>query len=235
VTHLTGMTSLNLGSNELSADDCARVCGAAAAAGMTRLVSLELGGNGFHPIYVVRCEGWKEVGLSCPSDNIFFPSSFSSVLQYALSSDRAGVAESDIALSVIFIKGATGIFDFAINGPYVCTSKNRLYTKLGDSSMCIERIRSIEGEFWQIKDVSRIGYNKSLAKIGVKYNFIVLEDCLHSWSVKTLDRTNHTNHEVQPDVKMLTGAIARQEVSRFRPLFYIIRNVYFYSLAGCYV
>jgi hypothetical protein len=206
------------------------VCGAAAAAGMTQLVALELGGNGFYPICVVRCEVWKEAGLSCPSDTIFFPSSFSSVLQYALSSDRAAVAESDIALSVIFIKGATGNFDFAINGPYVCTFKNRLYTKLGDSSMCIERFRSIEGEFWQIKDVSRIGYSKSLAKIGVKYNSIVLEDCTHAWSVKNLDRTNH---EVQPDVKMLTGAIARQEVSSFCPLFYIIRNVYFYSLAGC--
>ena len=53
VTGLTGLTSLNLGRNELSADDGARVCGAAAAAGLTLLAGLELVrkglGNGYEP------------------------------------------------------------------------------------------------------------------------------------------------------------------------------------------
>ena len=92
VTRLTGLTRLSLSRNQLSADDCARVCGAAAGAGMTQLCALEAEGNGFSAASVVGCEGWREAGLSCLADNVFFPSSFSMVLQYALSVDRASFA-----------------------------------------------------------------------------------------------------------------------------------------------
>jgi Leucine-rich repeat (LRR) protein len=95
VTRLTGLTSLNLGHNELSADDGARVCGAAAAAGMTLLAALELEGNGFTAACVVGCEGWREAGLSCSWDHVFFPQSFDMLIRYAVSSDRAAVAEAN--------------------------------------------------------------------------------------------------------------------------------------------
>jgi hypothetical protein len=95
VTRLTGLTSLNLGRNELSADDGARVCGAAAAAGMTLLAALELEGNGFTAASVVGCEGWREAGLCCSWDLVFFPQSFDVLIRYALSSDRAAVAEAN--------------------------------------------------------------------------------------------------------------------------------------------
>ena len=95
VTRLTGLTSLNLGRNELSADDGARVCGAAAAAGMTLLAALELEGNGFTAASVVGCEGWREAGLSCSWDHVFFPQSFDMLILYAMSSDRAAVAEAN--------------------------------------------------------------------------------------------------------------------------------------------
>jgi hypothetical protein len=206
VTRLTRLTSLNLGRNELSADDGARVCGAAAAAGMTLLAALELDGNGFSATHVVGCAGWREAGLSCSSDCVFFPSSFSVLMQYALSSDRAAFAESDVALSVVFIKNATGEFSFGINGPFVCTSQDSLghavYSKLGDGSVCIELFNNYK---WQIKDVSNIGIDNCLAEVKVNRNSSLLEDCIsEKWSVIDNGRR---------DVKMLTGADARREVS----------------------
>ena len=65
VTRLTGLTCLSLSRNQLSADDCALVCGAAAEAGMTQLCALEAEGNGFSAASVVGCEGWRTAGLSC--------------------------------------------------------------------------------------------------------------------------------------------------------------------------
>jgi hypothetical protein len=58
------------------------VCGAAAAAGLTLLAVLELEGNGFTAASVVECEGWREAGLSSSWDGIFFPSSFSVLMEY---------------------------------------------------------------------------------------------------------------------------------------------------------
>ena len=95
VTRLTGLTSLNLGRNELSADDGARVCGAAAAAGMTLLAGLELEGNGFTAACVVGCEGWREAGLPpAAEDFCFFLGShgYDGLIQYAVSRDRAAFA-----------------------------------------------------------------------------------------------------------------------------------------------
>jgi hypothetical protein len=95
VTRLTGLTSLNLCRNELSADDCALVCGAASGAGMTQLCELEAEGNGFSAASVVGCEGWRAAGLSCSSDSVFFASSFSVLMQYAVSEDRVSFADSN--------------------------------------------------------------------------------------------------------------------------------------------
>ena len=46
LTHLTAMTELNLRDCQLTANDKARICGAAAAAGMTRLKIEFLFGGG---------------------------------------------------------------------------------------------------------------------------------------------------------------------------------------------
>jgi hypothetical protein len=58
VTRLTALTSLDLGSNEPSVDDGARMCGAAAG-GMTRLQVLEQEGNGFSESSVVGSDAWR--------------------------------------------------------------------------------------------------------------------------------------------------------------------------------
>jgi hypothetical protein len=63
LTHLTAMTELILSDNNLTADDGARICGAAAAAGMTCLKTLNLGGHGFTASDVVRCGTWRQLNL----------------------------------------------------------------------------------------------------------------------------------------------------------------------------
>jgi hypothetical protein len=130
-------------------------------------------------------------------------------MQYALSSDRAAVAESDIALSVVFIKNASGDHSFCINGPFVCASHDILghavYSKLGDCSVCIE----LFANHWHIIDVNHIGIDSSLAKVNVNPNSSLLEDCIsEKWTV-----LDNQLKAVQPGVKMLTGADARREVS----------------------
>jgi len=95
VTHLTALTSLDLCRNELSAEDGARVCGAAAAAGMTQLQELALEGNGFSAWSVVGCEAWREAGLEPPPDDFVAlggVKSFSGLMQYAVSGDCAAFA-----------------------------------------------------------------------------------------------------------------------------------------------
>ncbi len=71
VTRLTGLTSLNISRNELSADDCALVCGAAAGAGMTQLCALEAEGNEFSAASVVGCEGWRAAGCRNLTTTLF--------------------------------------------------------------------------------------------------------------------------------------------------------------------
>jgi hypothetical protein len=70
LTHLTAMTSLDLRDNFLTADDGARICGAAAAAGMTRLKALYLGGNNCSASDVVGCETWRQLNLPQPPHEI---------------------------------------------------------------------------------------------------------------------------------------------------------------------
>jgi hypothetical protein len=130
VTRLTGLTSLDLGSNELSADDGAYVCGAAAGAGMTRLAGLELGGNGFSASSVVGCEGWREAGLPQAGEefcSLLAANGYDVLIQYALSRDRAAFAaryhpllpaallrrieSSDPSLTSVVMKGTAGFGD----------------------------------------------------------------------------------------------------------------------------
>jgi hypothetical protein len=66
LTHLTAITELNLSDNKLTADDGARICGAAAAAGMTRLKGLNLDSNGFSSFEVVGCGMWRQLNLPPP-------------------------------------------------------------------------------------------------------------------------------------------------------------------------
>ena len=98
VTRLTGLTSLNLGRNELSADDGARVCGAAAAAAMSALLRLDLLGNGFIASSVVDCDEWRKLGLPQPPDEIV-RQGFDSLIQYLLSENK--VATNAIRIFVV--------------------------------------------------------------------------------------------------------------------------------------
>jgi hypothetical protein len=75
LTHLTAMTVLDLRYNQLTADDGARICGAAAAAGMTGLKSLDLSynpspENPFSASSVVGCGAWGQLNLPQPPDEI---------------------------------------------------------------------------------------------------------------------------------------------------------------------
>ena len=94
LTHLTAMTTLCLGGNQLTADDGARICGAAAAAGMTRLQALGLGGDGFTGSDVVGCGAWRQLNLPQPPDEIVRKcagglfSSFAPLMSYLLSDDK---------------------------------------------------------------------------------------------------------------------------------------------------
>jgi hypothetical protein len=94
LAHLTALTHLDLSYNKLIADDGARIWGAAAAAGMTQLKTLELGGNGFSVSDVVGCEawGWRQLKLPPPPDYFVAIADFAVLTQYMMSSDRAGFA-----------------------------------------------------------------------------------------------------------------------------------------------
>ena len=70
--HLTAITDLHLYDNLLNKDDAARVCGAAAAAGMTRLKDLVMFEevNSFEACDVVDCATWRQLHLPRPSQQI---------------------------------------------------------------------------------------------------------------------------------------------------------------------
>jgi hypothetical protein len=111
VTRLTGLTSLDLGSNELSADDGAYVCGAVAA-GMPVLQKLSLLGNGFNCSAVVDCHEWRTLGLPQPPDEVV-RQGFDSLLQYLLSENK--VATNAIR---IFVVGESTVRCFQVFGLY---------------------------------------------------------------------------------------------------------------------
>jgi len=98
LTHLTAMTELNLSFNKLTADDGARMCGAAAAAGMTRLKVLDLRHNPsyenpFSASSVVGCGAWRQLNLpQPPHDFVEIVADVLGLVQYLTSSDRAAFA-----------------------------------------------------------------------------------------------------------------------------------------------
>ena len=116
VTHLTALTSLDLSLNELSVDDGARICSAAAAAGMTQLQVLELAGNRFSASSVVGSNAWKELGLPRPPVEILRQSRFALLVQYLLSEDK--VACRSIR---IFVVGET-----TVSAPLIMTAHSLL-------------------------------------------------------------------------------------------------------------
>jgi hypothetical protein len=69
------------------------------------------------------------------------------------------------AADILFISGATGVNDAAVNGVYDRTSATSdgyaLYAKRGDKSMCMEHF----GGNWQVKSVSAIGKDNCFAKV----------------------------------------------------------------------
>jgi Leucine-rich repeat (LRR) protein len=114
--HLTAMTQLDLSYNQLTADDGARICGAAAAAGMTRLKRLFLGGNPytltppranrFSASSVVGCGAWRQLNLPQPPDEIVRECGYSgyigdcaALVSYLLSEDK--VASHAIRIFVV--------------------------------------------------------------------------------------------------------------------------------------
>jgi hypothetical protein len=65
------LTALYLSSNQLTADDAARICAAAAAAGITSLTTLDMHSNSsrdrpFSSWDVVRCKALNEISLPLP-------------------------------------------------------------------------------------------------------------------------------------------------------------------------
>jgi hypothetical protein len=64
------LEELDLKDNRLNADDGARICGAAAVAGMTRLKMLDLQENNFFAPDIVSSEAWRELNLPQPPDEI---------------------------------------------------------------------------------------------------------------------------------------------------------------------
>ncbi len=74
LTHLTRLTSLDLGSNELTADDGARICAAAVTAGMSGLKGLYLHGStasdNLSAPDIVGSVAWRQMKLPQPPDEI---------------------------------------------------------------------------------------------------------------------------------------------------------------------
>jgi hypothetical protein len=89
---LSSLTSLNLSYNDVTAGDGARLCHAAAAAGMTRLETLDLGVCS--PSDVVECEAWKLLDLPQPPEHIVAFSDSAILVQYLASSNKAAFADS---------------------------------------------------------------------------------------------------------------------------------------------
>ena len=99
--YLTAMTELMLVGHDagncpiqnLDDDDGARICGAVAAAGMTRLEKLELGWH-IHPFSVVHSEEWNvKLGLPQPPDDFFFPD-FTGLVHFLMSNDKDAFLET---------------------------------------------------------------------------------------------------------------------------------------------
>jgi Ran GTPase-activating protein (RanGAP) involved in mRNA processing and transport len=71
LVHLTSLIRLDVSYNKLTADDGARICCAAAAAGMTNLMHLDLDGNCFEPRSIVLCDSWQKFNLpQLPLDTV---------------------------------------------------------------------------------------------------------------------------------------------------------------------
>ena len=110
MTPLTGLISLNLYSNNLTTNDGARLCCAAAAAGLTALQKLNLEGNGFDAASVVRCDEWAALSLPQPPDEVI-RQGFDALVQYLLSEDK--VATNSIRIFVVgesTVRCLTGYF-----------------------------------------------------------------------------------------------------------------------------
>jgi hypothetical protein len=121
VTRLTGLFSLNLSSNNLTVDDGARLCCAAAAAGLTALQKLNLEGNGFDAASLVRCDEWAALRLPQPPDEVT-RQGFDALIQYLLSEDK--VATNSIR---IFVVGESTVRCFTV---YCCLLLIFLYPML---------------------------------------------------------------------------------------------------------
>jgi Ran GTPase-activating protein (RanGAP) involved in mRNA processing and transport len=93
--YLTSLTHLDLSDNILTADDGARICAAAAAAGMTRLNTLNLECGRFSAFDVVGCDMWMQLNLPRPPDHVVptAATDCSLLVLYLMSSDMAAFAE----------------------------------------------------------------------------------------------------------------------------------------------
>ena len=109
------------------------------------------------------------------------------------------------AADVVFISGATGDFNFGINGPYDRTAElsggYAVYAKRGDGSVCIEH----RAGKWQVKPVSTKGKDLSIAYVSGNR---ALEDCASCvwcvWDGTTL---------VDQTLEIVSGADAQRQAS----------------------
>lgn len=100
--HLTAMTELVLVTHDsgndliqkLDDEDGARICCAAAAAGLTRLINLDLG-RGIIPLCVANSEEWIiNLGLPQPPDDFLLLTDFTGLVHFMMSNDKAAFLES---------------------------------------------------------------------------------------------------------------------------------------------
>jgi Ran GTPase-activating protein (RanGAP) involved in mRNA processing and transport len=89
---LSSLTSLNLSYNDIAADDGARLCHAAAASGMTRLETLDLGLCSAS--HVVECETWRQLDLPQPPELVVAFTDSAILVQYLMISDKAAFADA---------------------------------------------------------------------------------------------------------------------------------------------
>ena len=128
--------------------------------------------------------------------------------QFQLDAYEQQVIDIDNAkASNIFISGASGPCATGINGLYSPTRTRGLdgrilYIKRSNASMCIEHSTGV----WQVRYMSRDG---SVGCWAGTSGGCALEACTsRTWRV-----SDHTDHRIQPGVKIVTGADAEHAVS----------------------
>jgi hypothetical protein len=124
------LTSLNVSYNELTADDGARICGAAAAAGLTNLLNLDLrtpenlllkneGDDILSASSIVLCETWKQLELPLPPDEIVrrCVDDCAPLVSYLMSEDKVAIH----SIRIFVVGESTVICPHRLPRPFYCS------------------------------------------------------------------------------------------------------------------